>query len=79
MWNRKTSGSICGFAALYMWYIAYQLYPGFNPDTTMPPVAAWLFMIFFAAAGVVLAVIGWKQYRAADKEEQERKDNESLK
>ena len=79
MWNRKTSGSICGFAALYMWYIAYQLYPGHNTETTMSPVMSWLFMAFFVAAGIALAMISVKQYRVADKEEKEEKDNESLK
>ena len=79
MWNRKASSSICGFAALYMWYIAYQLYPGREPDTTMSPLVSWIFIVFFALAGVMLAVIAFRQYRAAEQEEKQKRDDESLK
>ena len=79
MWNRKTSGSICGFAALYMWYIAYQLYPGREADTTMSPLAAWFFIVFFAVAGLVLAVIAIRQYRTAAAEEKHKEDDENVK
>lgn len=76
MGNRKTTGSICGFAALYMWYTAYQLFQDRNAQSTMPLTVAWLCIIFFAAAGIALAIISIRQYRLAQLEEKEKKDSE---
>lgn len=79
MGNRKTTGSICGFAALYMWYIAYQLFQDRNASSTMPLAVAWICIVFFAAAGIALAVISIRQYRLAQAEEKVKKDSEDLK
>lgn len=76
MGNRKTTGSICGFAALYMWYIAYQLFQDRNAPSTMPLSVAWICIVFFALAGIALAIISIWQYRLAQYEEKEKKDSE---
>lgn len=79
MRNRKATGSICGFAALYMWYTAYELFQGRNTDANMSPAVSWIFVVLFALAGVALATIGYKQYKIADQEAKDKKDNEALK
>lgn len=79
MGNRKTTGSICGFAALYMWYTAYQLFQDRNAQSTMPLAVAWLSIVFFAAAGIVLAIISIRQYKRANTEEKIKQDSENLK
>lgn len=79
MKNRKATSTLCGIAALYMFYTAYQLIPGQDPNSTMSPAACWIFLSFFVIAGIGLLVICGKQYRMALAEEKEQKDNESLK
>lgn len=79
MKNRNITGSICWVAALYMFYTAYQLFRDRNINSSMSVPVCWIFIIFFAAAGVGLTVIGYRQRQAAMAEEKERKDNESLK
>lgn len=79
MRSSKSTGTLCFIAALYMFYTAYQLYPGHGTDTSMSPTVSWLFVIFFALAGVFLAVIGWRRYQRGVQEEKEKADENSVK
>ena len=82
---RKARPAIIGAAALYLLYIAYELFEGrSNPETDMSLPLRYVFIGFFvlaAAALVVYAYRLWAAQRRQDREGQEKppEDENSIK
>lgn len=68
--------------AVYLLYIAYELFQGRNdPETTMTPAARILFIVFFVLASVAILIYAYRIWKKSGQEEEKtpRDQNESLK
>lgn len=78
----KTRSSLLGLVAVYLLYIAYELFQGRNdPETTMTPAARILFIVFFVLASVAILIYAYRIWKKSGQEEEKtpRDQNESLK
>ena len=80
--NRKNRAYLLGIAGGYLGYLAYELFRDRNlPDTTMTPLARWLFIGLFVLCGaglVIYAVISWIK-AGQEKQDAESDNPDSLK
>ena len=74
---RKLRPDIMGGAALYLLYIAYDLFRGrTNPETDMSPALRYGFVAFFVLAAAGLLFYAYRLWSALRKEsrEEQRED-----
>ena len=78
--STKTRAGLMGIVAGYLLYLAWQLFEGRNdPDTTMTPAAAVLFIAFFVIAAVAVGAYALRLWKRGKKEDEEKQDEDGVK
>ena len=76
----KTRASMFGVIGAYLLYTAYQFFKGRNdPDTTMTPAAAVLFIAFFVISAVAVGAYALRLWKRGKKEDEEKQDEDGVK
>ncbi len=76
--NGKNRSYILGVAGGYLVYLAYQLFENrSNPEAGMSPALRILFMSLFTVIGIGLMIYAIRIWKAADREEKDRKEEEN--
>ena len=77
--KEKTRASLYGIVAAYLLYNAYGLWQGRgDPDTTMKPWVAILFIVLFAVCAAGLLALAWRTWRRSKDEDASQEDTNSL-
>ena len=80
--KEKTRASLLAIAAVYLLYLAYELFQNREAPTTMAPAARILFIALFALAAAGLLVYAcfiWKNSKKGGEEEPPPEDKNELK